>query len=477
MIGDTEPRPIVLRGGTVISLDPGIGTLPVGDVLIEAGHITAVAPDLGAPDAEVVDVTGMIVAPGFVDTHRHTWQTQLRGLCGDWTLTDYFNGVRLLASPAYTPEDVRLGNHAGAIEALDAGVTTILDFSHCMNTPDHSDAAIDGLCASGVRAVHCYGFFESSPMASRFGSHDARLQDFARVAARHSWDGLVRLGVALTETGLVPWRDTREEIRAARAVGAVVAAHTGCVWGSRVTNGVRELAAEQLLGPEQVHVHCNTLAADEWALLASAGAAVSCSPETELNMGMGRPAVDRCLEHGIPPTLSCDIVSLNSGDLFTQLRLALACQRGADNDVAHRNGAMPERLSVRAADALRWAAPNGAAALGLGDVVGSITPGKEADVIVVGGPQLSAGPVIEPESTLVFQGSAAAVRHVLVAGAFVKRDGAIVSVDVAKLRREVEVSAEQILERMRAVSPTLPPPPTFGPEVIEALAEANFAER
>ena len=181
-----------------------------------------------------------------------------------------------------------------------------------------------------------------------------------------------------------------------------------------------------------MHVHCNTLDPDEFGLLAAAGAAVSCSPETELNMGMGRLAIDACLHHGIPPTLSCDIVSLNSGDLFTQLRLAIAYQRSVDNDVAHRAGAMPERLAVRAADALRWAAPNGADALGLGAVVGSITPGKEADVIVVGGPGLAAGPVIEPEATLVFQGSTAAVRHVLVAGEFVKRDGELVGVDVAQ---------------------------------------------
>ena len=194
-------------------------------------------------------------------------------------------------------------------------------------------------------------------------------------------------------------------------------------------------------------------------------------------MGMGRLAIDACLHHGIPPTLSCDIVSLNSGDLFTQLRLAIAHQRAVDNDVAHRAGAMPERLAVHAADALRWAAPNGADALGLGDVAGSLTPGKEADVIVVGGPALAAGPVIEPESTLVFQGSAAAVRHVLVAGEFVKRDGVMVGVDVERLRREVDESARGILERVHAVSPTLPPPPTFGPEVIEALADANFAER
>src|SRR5207237_628380 len=162
-----------------------------------------------------------------VDTHRHTWQTQLRGLCADWTLGDYFNGIRTVVSPAYAAEDVRVGNHLGAVEALHAGITTLLDFSHCMNTPEHADAAIEGLRAAG---------------------------------------------------------------------GAL---HTGCVWGSRVTGGIRALARQKLLSAEQVHVHCNTLDADDWQLLRQHGCKVSTSPETELNMGMGALAIGRCLELGI----------------------------------------------------------------------------------------------------------------------------------------------------------------------------------
>lgn len=471
------PARMVLRGGAVVTMDRAMGTLAAGDVLVDDGRIVAVAPDLGEIDADIVDTTGMIVAPGLVDTHRHTWQTQLRGLCADWTLADYFNGVRLTASPCYGPDDVRLGNLAGALEAVDAGVTTILDFSHCMNSPEHADGAIDGLLSSGIRALHCYGFFESEPGASAFADHGARRRHFETLAASGRFGDRLRLGAALTETGLVPWRDTVAEITTARAVGAPMAAHTGCVWGSLVTGGVLDLEEAGLLGPDQVHVHGNTLGPDEWRALAGAGAKVSTSPETELNMGMGALAIAPCVAHGMAPTLSSDVVSLNAGDLFTQMRLALATVRQADNEPAHHRGAMPESLTCRAGDALRWATVNGADALGLGDRIGSLRPGKDADLMVLGGAAFGAWPVLDPEASIVFQASAAMVRHVLIGGRWAKRDGVLVGVDTATLRRDVETSAVGIRRRMYERSPTLPPAPVFDTATIEAFAAANLAER
>ncbi len=153
----------LIRGGHVLSMDPAIGELPQGDVLIEDGVITAVEPSVGDVDAEVIDATGHIVAPGLIDTHRHTWQTQMRALCADWTLTDYLFGIRFSVSPAYTAEDVHLGNLLGAVDALESGVTTILDFSHCNNTPDHADAAVTGLRDAGIRAVFGYGLLREQP--------------------------------------------------------------------------------------------------------------------------------------------------------------------------------------------------------------------------------------------------------------------------------------------------------------------------
>ncbi|MEU5266195.1 amidohydrolase family protein [Amycolatopsis sp. NPDC021455] len=462
---------ILLRGGTVLTMDRHLGSLAGADVLIEDGVITAVGPGLPADDAEIVDVTGHIVAPGMIDTHRHTWQTQLRALCADWTLADYLFGVRFTVSPAYRAEDVHLGNKLGALDALNAGVTTILDFSHCNNTPDHADAAVTGLHDAGIRAVFGYGFFESSPMAPpHFATHADRLADFARIAGTwfSSRDGLLTLGSALTEPGVVPFEATRAEIQAARERGAVIVTHTGCVWS--LPSGVVELDAAGLLGPDQVHVHCNTLTDEEWRMLARNDAKVSISPETELNMGMGRPAFAAARRHGIKPTLSCDVLSLNTGDLFSQLRLGIAFQRWADTEPLNLAGSDPTAVTISAHDALEWTTINAAEAVGLGDRIGSLTPGKQADIIVVGGPGLSQHPHLDPAGTLLFQTTPQDVRHVLVAGRFRKRDGDLVDVDVTRLLTDADTSAEGVLGRITDAGRPLPGTPPEGWGVIAALA-------
>jgi cytosine/adenosine deaminase-related metal-dependent hydrolase len=354
-------------------------------------------------------------------------------------------------------------------------VTTLLDFSHCNNTPVHADAAIDGLRAAGIRALHCYGFFAATRDNPAFPTHEHRRADFARVARSHSSaGGLLKIGAALTEVGVLPWNDTVAEIQAAREAGARMVLHTGCVWGSVVTLGVKEMYGDRLLGPDQVHVHCNTLDDEECSMLGDAGAKVSISPETELNMGMGRLAFEGCRGHGIRPTLSCDIVSLNSGDLFAQMRLALAWQRFADNEPVNRAGGMPRSLTYTARDALRWATHDGAEACGLESLIGSL--GKQADVIVVGGPEsLALRPHADPVASVVFQAAARDVRDVFVAGKHRKRDGRLVGVDLGRLLDEAERSAASILGRVRASSPKLPPRPAGGFEATEALARAHLA--
>src|ERR1700694_5114069 len=162
-------------------MDAAIGDSEHGSVLIEGSRIVAVERDLGSVDAEVIDVAGGVIMPGFVDTHRHTWQTALRGICSDWTLMDYFLGVRSTLSPRYSAEDVYVGNFAGALEALDAGVTTILDFSHCNNTPEHADRAIEGLRDAGIRATFAYGYFAPPQAEPYFSTHEMRLDDSRRV--------------------------------------------------------------------------------------------------------------------------------------------------------------------------------------------------------------------------------------------------------------------------------------------------------
>jgi cytosine/adenosine deaminase-related metal-dependent hydrolase len=216
-----------------------------------------------------------VVIPALVNTHRHTWQTQMRAICADWTLGDYFLGMRLSISPAYSADVVYVGNYLGAVEAIRSGVTTLLDFSHCNNSPQHA-AAVTVLKDAGVRALHSYGFFASARQNTAFPRPRDAPRDFERVCrAYSSGNSLVTIGSAPTEVALIPWSQTAAEIATTRRLEARMVLHTGCSWGSVATMGVKEMNADGLLGPDQVHVHCNTLDEVEWKMLAAAGAKVS----------------------------------------------------------------------------------------------------------------------------------------------------------------------------------------------------------
>ncbi|MFD5390734.1 amidohydrolase family protein [Streptomyces sp. NPDC127074] len=461
----------VIRNGRIVTMDESLGNLEGADIVIEDGTITAIGRDLDAGEAEIIDATNRIVAPGFIDTHRHTWQTQVRGICGDWTLGDYVSGIRLTVSPAYTADDVYLGNYAGALEALDSGVTTLLDFSHCNNTPDHSDAALRALRDSKIRAVFGYGFFDSSPQAPQhFATHGERIKDFHRIADVLAGDDLVRLGAALNEDPDIEILGA--EINAARQRKALVVAHTGCIWS--FPTGVASLEQHGLLDAAQVHVHCNTLSDEDFAALARHGAKISISPETELNMGMGRPVFEQAKKHGLAPTLSADVVSLNSGDLFHQLRLAIAVARWTGTESLNSAGIDPAELTVTAHEALKWVTVNGADAMGLAELIGSISVGKRADLMLVGGNGRSQHPASDPEATLVFQTSPSDVRTVLVDGNVVKCDGELVGVDRTSLDARLERSAQEVFGRIEAAGRALPGTPPGG--LFQSVLAAAAAE-
>ncbi|TMR28961.1 hypothetical protein ETD96_36510 [Actinomadura geliboluensis] len=467
----------MIRGGYVATADPSFGNLPSGEVLIQDGVIVAVGVGITADDAEVVDATGKLVIPGMIDTHRHTWQTQMRGICADMSLLGYMNTIRLAISPNYRAEDVHIGNRVGALEAINAGVTTILDFSHCNNSPEHADAAINGLKGSGIRALFSYGFFDSSPTTTKFADHAERLADFRRIVAENAGTSRLTFGVALTEMGLIPWEDTVREINLARELGARIATHTGCFWGSVVCGGIKELHHAGLLGPDHVHIHANTLDEEEWRYLGEAGVHVSISPETEMNMGMGYPVFEQCRVHGINATLSCDVISLNSGSLVTQMRLGIAADRFAQNAPINRQGQMPDVLATTCDDALKWATINGAAACGLDDQIGSLTPGKKADIVIVGNPNSFTGqPAIDPVGSLVFQSTPEDVWDVFIDGVAVKRNGRLVGVDLTALFEQANASKDRILAEVAKTYPQLPPP-VHGSnfQALETAAANNLA--
>jgi 5-methylthioadenosine/S-adenosylhomocysteine deaminase len=466
----------LLRGGEVLIGDPRHGELAAADLLIEDGRIAAIVPGIEA-EVDVIDARRRLIVPGFVDTHRHVWQTAMRGICADWTLLDYFLGIRVNTAGVYEPEDVYAGNYVGALEALDAGVTTVLDFSHCLNSPEHADEAVRGLRDAGIRATFAYGMYPVPVAEPAFGDIDARAADARRVREAHfpSDDDLLRMGVALTELGLVPWETTVAEVGLARELAAIVTAHIGSVWSQRRQREVALLHAAGLLGEGQVHVHCNACSGRELDLLADAGASVSVTPETELQMGMGFPVTGRLLERGMTPSLGCDIVSNNRGDLFSQMRIGLACERARANEAELRARVMPEKLTLSAAEMLHFATLGGAKALGLDSEIGSIEPGKAADLVLLRADGLGFAPTNDPIAQIVMQAGINEVDGVLVAGRPVKLDGELTGSVWPRADMLAGESRDRIIAAVQPRGGFLPPAPDGWFDATLDLFEANLA--
>lgn len=438
-------RPILVKGGTVLSLDDSIGDLDRADLLIADGTIVAVEPDLSVDDAEVIDAADAIVMPGFVDSHRHLWEGLLRNLLPDSTLMDYLVEVNGRLGAVFRPEDAETGTLLGALAALNAGVTTVLDWSHIQNTPDHTEATISGLKASGIRAVFGYG-----PPSNGLGPFwmqpgHAYPDALSGVRARHfsSESQLLTLALAAVGPEVGPFDQVEREWRAARDAGARIAVHVGTGAAGRVGK-LGKFAATGLLGSDTTYIHGGGLTDDEWRLIADTGGAVSLSVPIEMQMGHGGPAIQAALDHGLAPSLSVDVECNQPADFFTQMRAAFAAQRGAENE-RRLSGSAAERPLVTTREVVRWATVNGAAANGLSHAVGSLTPGKRADVIVLKTNRINTLATNNAYGSVVLSMDTSNVDTVLVDGRIVKRGGQLVGVDLAALQRRAELAREHVL--------------------------------
>jgi 5-methylthioadenosine/S-adenosylhomocysteine deaminase len=442
---------IVLRGGYVITMDPELGDVPGGDVLIEGDRIAQVAPKIEA-DAEVIDVSGDVVIPGFVDTHRHTWEAAIRGCAPDATLDDYFVEVLDTFAPLYRPDDVYASNLAGALECINAGITTLVDWSHINNTPEHPDAAIRGLQEAGIRAVYAYGSANLSLSDYWFESKIAiPRQDVERVKQTYfsSEDQLLTLALATRGPGFCVDDVVREEWRMARELGIPITVHVGMGRLAGRWNMVKLLNNLGLLGSDTTYIHCCYFSDEEWRLVADSGGTVSIAPQVEMQMGHGWPPVAKAIEFGLRPSLSIDVVTTVPGDMFTQMRCSFAGERYRVNAAAwESNTPVPDTI-LTARDMLRIATINGAHVAGLEQRTGSLTPGKQADVVVIDGTSVATAPVIDPVATVVLCADTSNVDTVIIGGKVHKRDGKLLA-DWESARRRVEASRDYLLQAREA---------------------------
>ena len=438
---------LVIRGGTVITIDPELGDFDRADVLVEDGAIVAVGRDLDVTDAEIVDATDCVVLPGLVDTHRHTWQALFRNIASDWTLAHYFTGLHGTMSGLYRPEDTYSGNLIGTLEALDSGITTLLDWSHNLNTPEHSDAAVDALVESGSRVVFGHGGGHRHWQPVSHLAHPADDVRRLREGRLSSDDALVTLCLAPRGNQFATLEVTEDDWALARELGIRISCHAGDgEWGKN--RPVAALHEKGLLGPDITFVHCNTLADDELRMMAATGCTASISPDIELQMGHGWPATGRLLEAGIRPSLSIDVCCSNGGHMFGTIRAAIGTERGFDNEQARARGeASVSEMEITCRDVLEFATIEGARACGLDRKIGSLTPGKRADVIVLRADTYGMTPLNNPIGAVVYNGHPGLVDTVLVDGKVVKRDGELLGVDKQRVRRLAVESRDDILRR------------------------------
>jgi len=425
----------LIEAGTVLTMDPELGVLEPGQILVEDGKIAAVGSDLGVSDAEVISMPEAIALPGFVDTHRHTWQAPLRLLASDWTLGHYLMGIHSGFSKHFRPEDTYAGNLIGTLEALDSGITTLLDWSHNLATPDHTDAAIEGLKDSGARAIFAHG--SGAEQWSNLPSPVPHSDDVKRLREQFfsSDDQLVTLAMALRGPQFATKEATLQDYRLAKEVGTRITVHVGDgEWGK--SRPIEWLRDNDLLADDVTYVHCNTLGDDELQMIADSGGTASVAADVELQMGHGWPATGRLLDHGIRPSLSIDVCSSNGGDMFGAMRSTIASQRGRDNGAAEEAGiALVEQLRLSCKDVVEFATVQGARACGLDDKVGSLTPGKQADLILISTDTLSLTPMNNPWGAIVYAAHPGNVDTVMVGGRIVKRDGKLLDADVEHVRR------------------------------------------
>ncbi len=419
----------LIANGIVLSLDPQIGEVSGCDVLIDGDRIVAVGRGLETDGAEVIDASGMIVMPGFVDSHRHIWEGLLRNIGADVPLegrSSYISHVLHKLAPAFRPEDAYMGNFISALGAIDAGVTTLLDWSHIQGSPDHTDAVVQALKDSGMRAVFAYGF-------PWWGKWEERQPSwFMRAATQHfsTQDQLLTLALAAPGPEFTDFEVTRDHWKLAREAGARITTHVG-VGSYGLDAKFEQFGKSGVLGPDTTYIHCTTLNDTEIQMIVDTGGTVSLAAPVEMMMGHGMPPIQKFLDRGLNPSLSVDVETNVPSDMFNQMRSVLALQRA----FAAGGGKAP----ITARDVLAFATIEGARANGLDAKVGSLTPGKQADIIMLRTDRMNVTPLGDPADAVVTRMDTGNVDTVVIAGRVMKRGGRLLHVDwTAAHRRAME---------------------------------------
>jgi cytosine/adenosine deaminase-related metal-dependent hydrolase len=447
MIETTKPDRgrLVLKNGLVVSMDPAIGTRESCDIAIDNGQIVDVGPNLHLDGAREVDASDKLVIPGLIDSHFHMWSCVGRTFITDGF--EYFP-AKWATSAHYEPEDFYNSVLLGLVEAANAGITTVHNWSHNTRSPEHADAELaahrDGL----LRARYAYGHRDLLPEDEPLDFTDIdRVRD-QWFSANSPFEGTVHLGVNLRGPDLSDLDTFHTEMKDVRARNLPVAIHT--VQGGSTKVRARDLADHGYLGRDFLICHFLAATAEDRAIMAETGTSLSYSVHSELRLGDAgdpRAALLSMVRAGVNVSLSIDATSLHPVNLFEAMNVAW-------NMGIPWQGTETESLSALTLhECLAMATINGARALGIDDVTGSLTPGKRADVVLLRKHDLNLAPVVEPESAVVRAATPANVDTVIIDGRIIKEGGRLLHVDPATVVRNAEESARRILKRSRESKP------------------------
>lgn len=431
MTAQTNTRTL-FKSGTILTMDHARSELPVGNLLVENGKIAAIGPDIAAEDASVIDASGMIVMPGLIDAHHHMWLGVMRRLMPN--VDDLFAYIDVVAEKLgahYRPLDMYLSTKLTALACLDAGITTVIDACHSSRSPEHTDAALDALESTGIRALHMVG----AAMDKRASA--AHIPgDLKRLAK--SWnqrEGLIQVGL-FGQFNIDWWQ-------AARALDMRI-----------LTEFIGDLAKlgpgfdePGLLGPHNIFNHCTRLTEETWKRLADAGVNVTVNPRSDALFGFDDDtfAYQRAIDHGLTPALGIDLDTAFGSDLFGEMHALFGQQRSAMRSRRFRGEEhVPAPISVEAV--LEAATVNGARAAGLQGRVGQLTVGAQADIVMVRTADIAVFPVSSTVGTVVQAVERSNIDTVMVAGEIRKRAGKLVDIDLPKLQSEVNASRNYLLD-------------------------------
>ncbi len=470
------PRTLI-RNACILSMDPSIGDLPRGEVLIDGDRIAEVAPTIAAPADRTIDADGAIVLPGLINAHIHTWETAMRGIGADWAGSDYFNFFHAKVAPLYTPADTFIGTLVGTLGQLDAGVTTVYDWCHNNSTPAHTDAAVDALFASGARALFGHGTVKPHPKPGEphFSQVPHPLGEIRRLRAGRlaKDDALVTLSMCILGPDYSTLEVCRQDFRAAMDFGLPSSAH---VWGRPnrlIPEGYRTLAAEGLLKPGHNAVHANYFEDDEIQVLIDHGASITSTTAGEMNNHIRPSLCGRVRRLGGYPSIGIDSEVGGKGDMFEVMRATLRMQRFVANQETIRlseatqskeatdflrnnlktigtGGSPIKEVAFKTREVLEWATINNARAMGMDGIIGSLTPGKQADLIMLRRDALHIASAQDPVQAVVTYAEPSDVDLVMVAGRIVKENGKLGFQGLSKRVDELRASAARLLRQAEA---------------------------